>query len=723
MRWHHEHIQEDGVMRHPSDSEAWKHFNETHPFFVAEPRNVRLGLCTDGFQPFGQSGRKYSSWPVIVTPYNLPPWMCMKEAYMFLTVIVPGPTNPKQKIDVFLQPLIKELTLLWEEGVEAFDISKKQNFQLRAALMWTISDFPAYSMLSGWSTAGKLACPYCMEDAQSFRLRHGGKTTWFDSHRMFLDQHHPFRKDRKNFLNGHTVKSLPPTLRTGEEILNQISELGLRKVIEEDVQVVNSRICKSCGWKKQSIFWDLPYWSSNMIRHNLDIMHIEKNVFDNVFNTVFNVKDKTKDNPKARLDMLTYCDRPQLAKDASGKYPKAAYTIDNEARDILFNWVKSLKFPDGYVSNLGPCLETNKSRLFGMKSHDCHVFMQRLMPIAFRELLPSNVWQALTELSLFFKDLTSTTLRVADMERLEIDTPQIFCKLERIFPPGFFNSMEHLPVHLPYEARIVGPVQYRWMYPFERYLGTLKKMIGNKASVEGSICEAYLMTESTQLFSHYFEPHVITRDHNVNRNDDGGVVEDHKGNLSIFTYPGRLSGEAKKKSLSLEEIKTAQTYILLNCKEVEPFVSMYVERLQEEYTNLSQDQIDENLETYFSIWFKQYVRSNHIKNAFLRSLAHGPLTSAICHSVYFVNRYKFHTESHGSARSTMNSEVCISDPNVGDYYGRIQEIIQVEYREEPLKNTVLFKCEWFDRTMNVGVKKHNQYKLVDVNHRRRYKKI
>ncbi|XP_075094131.1 uncharacterized protein LOC142161730 [Nicotiana tabacum] len=242
MRWHHEHIQEEGVMRHPSDSEAWKHFNENHSFFAAEPRNVRLGLCTNGFQPFGQLGRKYSSWPVIVTPYNLPPWMCMKEAYMFLTVIVPGPTNPKQKIDVFLQPLIKELTLLWEEGVEAFDISKKQNFQLRAALMWTINDFPTYSMLSGWSTAGKLACPYCMEEAQSLRLCHGGKTTWFDSHRMFLDQHHLFRKDRKNFLKGQTVKRLPPALRTGEEILNQISELGLRKVTEEDAQVVNSRL-------------------------------------------------------------------------------------------------------------------------------------------------------------------------------------------------------------------------------------------------------------------------------------------------------------------------------------------------------------------------------------------------------------------------------------------------------------------------------------------------
>ncbi|XP_060182429.1 uncharacterized protein LOC132612107 [Lycium barbarum] len=676
MRWHHEHTQEDGVMRHPSNSEAWKNFNETHSFFAAEPRNVRLGLCTDGFQPFSQSGRKYSSWPVIVTPYNLPPGMCMKKAYMFLTVIVPGPNNPKHKIDVYLQPLIKELTLLWETGVEAFDISKKQNFQLRASLMWTISDFPAYSMLSGWSTAGKLACPYCMEETQSFRLQHGRKTSWFDSHRMFLDQHHPSRRDRKNFLKGKTVKRLSPLYRIGEEILNQICDLGIRKVTELDAQEVNQRI-------------------------------------------FLNIDNKTKDNLQSRQDMVNYCDRPQLAKDTSGKYPKAIYTIDKEERAILFNWVKGLKFPDGYVSNLGRCLDTNAKRLFGMKSHDCHVFMQRLMPIAFRELLPSNVWQALTELSLFFKDLTSTTLRVDDMERLEADIPQILCKLERIFPPGFFDSMEHLSVHLPYEAKIAGPIQYRWMYPFERYLGTLKRMIGNKASVEGSICEAYLMKESTHLFSHYFEPHVMTRNHDVDRNDDGGTVEDLEGNLSIFTHPGRLWGEAKKRNLSLEEIKAAQTYILLNCKEVEP---MYVQRLQGEFPNLSQGQIDESLEAYFSIWFKEYVRCNHIENKFLRSLAHGPLIGATCHSVYFTNGYKFHTDNHGSARSTMNSGVCISDPNFGDYYGRIKEIIQVEFREDPLNQTMLFNCEWFDPTMDVGVKNHNQYKLVDVNYRRRYKK-
>ena len=116
----------------------------------------------------------------------------MKDEYMFLSIIVLGPKYPKQKLDVFLQPLIAELKTLWEVGVCTYDISRKQNFQMKAALMWTITDFLAYSMLSGWSTAGKLAFPYCMEDSDAFSLTKGGKTSWFDNHRKFLPRHHQF---------------------------------------------------------------------------------------------------------------------------------------------------------------------------------------------------------------------------------------------------------------------------------------------------------------------------------------------------------------------------------------------------------------------------------------------------------------------------------------------------------------------------------------------------
>ena len=97
-----------------------------------------------------------------------------------------------------------------------------------------------------------------------------------------------------------------------------------------------------------------------------------------------------------------------------------------------------MKFPDGYVSNLGRCVDLSGNTLYGMKSHDCHIFMQRLIPIAIRELLPANVWQALTKFSIFFKDLTVIVITEDDMKRLEEDIPIMLCKLERIFPQSFF---------------------------------------------------------------------------------------------------------------------------------------------------------------------------------------------------------------------------------------------------------------------------------------------
>ena len=121
-------------------------------------------------------------------------------------------------------------------------------------------------------------------------------------------------------------------------------------------------------------------------------MHIEKKNFDNIFNTVMNVKGKTKDNAKYREDLKEFFHRPELHRDENvNKYPKACYTLDKDGKEQLCKWIKKLKFPDGYVSNLGRCVDLGGNKLYGMKSHDCHIFMQRLIPIAFRELLPVNV--------------------------------------------------------------------------------------------------------------------------------------------------------------------------------------------------------------------------------------------------------------------------------------------------------------------------------------------
>jgi hypothetical protein len=525
MTWHHENHREPGVLSHPSDGEAWKHFDRAEPSFAAEPRNVRLGLCADGFTPFGMSSTAYSCWPVIVTPYNLPPWMCMKTPFMFLTLIIPGPNSPKRNIDVYLQPLIDELNELWK-GVDTYDAFREQNFKLKATLMWTINDFPAYDMLSGWSTHGRLSCPYCMKKSKAFTLKHGRKTSFFYCHRQFLPMNRSFRNNRGAFINGRVERDEPPPRLSSEEIWSIVRKYP--KVTDKNYPV--GKELPGFGvyhhWTKRSIFWELPSWRKNLIRHNLDVMHVEKNVFENIFNTVMDDKDKTKDNGKARQDVKEYCKHRELELviQANGKVlkPKALYSLTKEQKLVVLNWVKGLKFPDGYASNLSRCVDTDRCKMRGMKSHDCHVFMERLLPIAFREMLPDPIWKAMTEVSLFFRDLCSTTLQVEHLNKMEKNIVVTLCKLEKILPPGFFDHMEHLLVHLSYEARVGGPVQYRWMYPFERYLYHLKKKVKNKARVESSIVEAYIMEEISNFCSHYFEPHVQTNSKRVGRNDDGG---------------------------------------------------------------------------------------------------------------------------------------------------------------------------------------------------------
>ncbi|XP_075080438.1 uncharacterized protein LOC107798997 [Nicotiana tabacum] len=155
MRWHTNERPNDGNLRHPADGEASKDFDSLHPDFSKDPRNVRLGLSSDGFNPFRTMSISHSTWPVMLMNYNLSPWICMKPEYIMLSMIIPGPSSPGNDIDVYLQPLIAELKELWETGIETYDAETKQTFQMCAALLWTISDFPALAMLSGWSTKGR----------------------------------------------------------------------------------------------------------------------------------------------------------------------------------------------------------------------------------------------------------------------------------------------------------------------------------------------------------------------------------------------------------------------------------------------------------------------------------------------------------------------------------------------------------------------------------------
>jgi hypothetical protein len=279
-----------------------------------------------------------------------------------------------------------------------------------------------------------------MEESKAFTLKEGGKASWFDSHRRFLPRGHAFRKNKNAFVKDYEETLGPPRILTSEQVWNKVRYMP-------KVQLVNGVASKPQGygqrhnWTKRCIFWDLPYWKDNLLRHNLDVMHIEKNFFDNIFNTVMNVKGRTKDNEKARKDLALICKRNDLllVKQANGKFlkPRANYTLTTEEAKSVCRWVKDLKMPDGYCSNLARCADVNNGRMQGMKSHDCHVFMECLLPIAFSSL-PTHVLNPLVEVSQFFKNLCSATLRDDDLIKMDKDIPMILCKLERIFPPGFF---------------------------------------------------------------------------------------------------------------------------------------------------------------------------------------------------------------------------------------------------------------------------------------------
>ncbi|XP_022887200.1 uncharacterized protein LOC111403068 [Olea europaea var. sylvestris] len=81
----------DGKMRHPVNSPSWALIDNKWPDFANNPGSLRLGLATDGFNPFNNFSFTYSCWSVVMVIYKLPPWLCMKKENVMLSLLIPGP--------------------------------------------------------------------------------------------------------------------------------------------------------------------------------------------------------------------------------------------------------------------------------------------------------------------------------------------------------------------------------------------------------------------------------------------------------------------------------------------------------------------------------------------------------------------------------------------------------------------------------------------------------
>ncbi|GJZ07849.1 hypothetical protein Tco_0542132 [Tanacetum coccineum] len=176
---------------HPVDGQAiGRTLTPVFRILLSEPRNVRLELVVDGFNPFDNHSQSYSMWMVILTTYNLPPWLCMKESSFMLT----------QCRDNRLATGLK--------------------FKMKRWFMDQINDFPARNSFSGWSGQGYRACPTCNEDTLYVCVL--GKIAYV-GYKRFLKKPHKLRRSLE--FNGETENGYPPREFSRDAIMSQLTRL------------------------------------------------------------------------------------------------------------------------------------------------------------------------------------------------------------------------------------------------------------------------------------------------------------------------------------------------------------------------------------------------------------------------------------------------------------------------------------------------------------------
>ena len=146
-----------------------------------------------------------------------------------------------------------------------------------------------------------------------------------------------------------------------------------------------------------------------------------------------------------------------------------------------------------------------KKKFGGLKSHDYHVLMQQVMPLALRGLLQRGPRMAVMRISRVFRTICGSVWNPMEIDALQADVARSMALLEIHFPPSFFDIMTHLVYHLVDELDLCGPVSSRWMYPIERYMKTLKEYVRNMARPEACMAEGYVRDECLGFITEYLQ--------------------------------------------------------------------------------------------------------------------------------------------------------------------------------------------------------------------------
>jgi hypothetical protein len=603
----------------------------------------------------------------------------MKRKFIMMPVLIQGPKQPGNDIDVYLRPLVDELLELWAKpGVRVWDEHTEQEFDLRALLFVTINDWPALSNISGQTNKGYNACTHCLDETESKYLGKSRKVV-YPFNRRFLPRKHPLRKKGKHF-DGEADRRPKPVPRSGADIFDMVKDLnvifgkgpGSRPVPKDDDG-------HAPMWKKKSIFWELEYWKVLEVRSAIDVMHLTKNLCVNILGFL-GVYGKTKDTTEAREDQ-------ELHKGRNGNHPgqfvgPASYALTKQEKEIFFEALFSIKVPSGFSSNIKGIVNMKEKKFQNLKSHDCHVLMTQLLPIALRGLLPENVRLAIVKICAFLNAISQKVMDPETLSGLQEDVVQCLVSFELLFPPSFFNIMTHLLVHLVEEIRILGPVFLHNMFPFERFMGVLKKYVHNRARPEGSISKGY-GTEEVIEFCVDFLPDLKPI----------GVPESR--------YEGRLTGKGtlgRKATVWRDKISFNQAHytVLYNSSLVAPYIEKHKNVLREINPGQPESLITRQHMNTFGSWLQRHLINDPSAVEQLYLLARLPSSNICTFQGYEINGNTFYTIDQDKKSTNQNSGVRFDakDENgqTTTYYGYIEEIWELDYG--PTFKVPLFRCKW-----------------------------
>jgi hypothetical protein len=231
----------------------------------------------------------------------------------------------------------------------------------------------------------------------------------------------------KHQFNGNTKKSHPPPHLTGHEVYEMVKNVHV--ILSKQKRTVKNNE-EDDMWKKQSIFWEVPYGKDLDIHHSIEVMHVKKNVCESLVGTLLNTNGKTRDHGHAHADLMKTGIMQELWLDDFVKgteLPTSCITLSKNEKKEFCEFLKNVKVPSSYSMNVSRLISLPELKIPPcVKSHDYHVLLMQMIAVGIRNILPVNVREALMNFCFFFNAIGQKVLSEEALESLEKGTMKLY---------------------------------------------------------------------------------------------------------------------------------------------------------------------------------------------------------------------------------------------------------------------------------------------------------